>query len=247
MPGRRVLPALSLLPVLSTEGPLDGKYQEKLALGPLAAPSVWAHPSPSLPQFPSCSGSRASPFLFRALSAASCPQCSGCSPTGLPRASLPRQVGMGRVISSPRPVAGCWYPGQCWGTRSIPECSPGNSGVVGVLANPHPSQLCTGASACSPKGPGNQKLNLAWSRVSLKLVPVCEERRVWVQGHHPLPAELLPLDGENHAPLPRGLQLWGGEEEPKMSPSVGQGGHMSTLSFAGHLEPCWPRLAWGPI
>lgn len=71
----------------------------------------------------------------------------------------------------------------------------------GCPGKPSPSQLCTGASACSPKGPGSQKLNLAWSRVSLKLVPVCEEGRVWVQSHHPLPAELLPSEwGEPRSP-----------------------------------------------
>lgn len=161
-------------------------------------------------------------------------------------ASLPRQVGMGRVISSPRPVLVCWYPGQCWGTRSIPECSSGNSSMVGVLANPR--QLCTEASACSPKGPGKQKLNLAWGRVALKLVPVCVRKGVCgCRGTVPCQLSCWHQSGENHGPLSRGLQLWGAEQEPKMSPSLGQGGHMPTLCFAGHLEPCWPWLAWGPI
>lgn len=111
VPGKGVVPALSLLPVLSTEEPLDGEEQGKLTLGPLVVPSVWARPSPSPRHFPSCSRSRASPFLFRGLPSASCPQCPGCCPTRLPWASLPRQVGMGRIISSPRPGARCWYPG----------------------------------------------------------------------------------------------------------------------------------------
>lgn len=129
VPGQGIVPALPLLPVLSTEEPLDGECQGKLALGPLAVPRVWAHSSPSLPQFPSCSGSRASPFLFRGVPTASCPQCS---------AALPVPAQTGRVgISSPCPVAGCWHPGQSWGTTSIPECSPGSSGVLDVLAKPH--------------------------------------------------------------------------------------------------------------
>lgn len=89
---------------------------------------------------------------------------------------------------------------------------------------PSHRQLSAGASTCSPKGAGNQKLSL--DQGGLKLAPVCEEGRGCVQGTVPCQLSCCHQSGENHGPLPRALQLWGGEEEPKVSPSVGQGGHM---------------------
>lgn len=138
--------------------PLDGEDQEKLALwgvsgkaAPLAVPSVWAHPSPPLPQFPSCSASRASPFFFRGLPAASCPECSSCSPRGLPWASLSSQVER-EGLSHPHIHLGeCWY--------------LGNAGLPGAsLSVPLGTQVCwvswqtltqpalCRSLTCSPKG-----------------------------------------------------------------------------------------------
>lgn len=133
-------------------------------------------------------------------------------------------------------------------TWSIPQCSPGNSGVLGVLTNPYTASSMLEPQPALPKVLATRNgIYLPGARCPSRWHHCVRKGMGGCRGTVPCQLSCCHWGRENHVPLPRGLQVWGGEEEPKMPPSMGRGGHVPILCFAGHLEPCWPWLAWGPF